>query len=56
MKFESQLSSVRVEGNKSEKQLSEIKNITKFYKSRAEVIKFYNDYFKIGKRSQKINS
>ena len=46
MKFESKLSSVRVEGNKSDKQLSKTENITKFYKSRQEVIKFYNDYFK----------
>ena len=34
MKFESKLSSVRVEGNKSDKQLSKTENITKFYKSR----------------------
>ena len=47
MKFESKLSSVRVEGNKSDKQLSKTENITKFYKSRQEVIKFYNDYFKM---------
>ena len=32
-------------GNKSNK--SEIKNITNFYKSREEIIKFYNYYFKM---------
>ena len=32
--FESKLSSVRIGGNKSNKMLSEIENITKFYKSR----------------------
>ena len=45
--FQPILSSVRIRGNKSNKQLSEIENITKFYKSREEVIKFYNDYFKM---------
>ena len=44
------LSSVRIGGNKSNKQLSEIENITKFYKLR-EVIKFYNDYFKMGHKA-----
>ena len=54
-----------MEGNKSNKQLSEIENITNFYKSEAEVIKFCNDYFKMvhkaaydwkhGKASQNIN-
>ena len=39
-KFESKLSSVRIEGNKSSKQLSEKENITKFYKSREEAIIF----------------
>ena len=34
-------------GNKSNKQLSEIKNITNFYKSREEIIRFYNYYFKM---------
>ena len=34
-------------GNKSNKQLSEIKNIRNFYKSREEIIKFYNHYFKM---------
>ena len=47
MKFESKLSSVRIGGNKSNKQLSEIEHITTFYKSGEEVIKFYNDYFKM---------
>ena len=44
MEFESKLSSVRVGNNISEKKLSE--NITKVYKSREEVINFFNDYFK----------
>ena len=47
MEFESKLSSVRLGGKKSDKQLSEIEYITKFYKSREKVIKFYNDYFKM---------
>ena len=47
MEFESTLCSVRIGGNKSDKQLSEIENITKFYKSREEVIKFHSDYFKM---------
>ena len=38
MEFESKLSSVRVVGNKSDKQLSKIENFTKFYKSREKVI------------------
>ena len=46
MEFESKLSSARVGGNKSDKQLSETENITKFYKSQ-EVIKFYNDSFEM---------
>ena len=46
MEFDSTLGSVRIEGHKSGKLLSEIENITKFYKSR-EVIKFNNDYFKM---------
>ena len=45
--FESELSSVRIGGNKSNKQLSEKENITKFYKSRKEIIKFHNDYFQV---------
>ena len=47
MEFESKLSSARVGGYKADKQLSEIGNITKFYKSRGKVIKFYNDYFEM---------
>ena len=47
MEFDSTLGSVRIEGHKSGKLLSEIENITKFYKSREEVIKFNNDYFKM---------
>ena len=34
-------------GNKSNKQLSQIENIVKFCKSQKEVIRFYNDYFKM---------
>ena len=44
---ESKLRSVRVAGNKSDKQLSETEKNRKFYKSRGKVIKFYNDYFKM---------
>ena len=65
IEFESKLSSVIMEGNKWNKQLSEIENIRNFYKSEAEVIKFCNDYFKMvhkaaydwkhGKASQNIN-
>ena len=47
MEFESKLSSIRLGGHKSNKQLSEIENITNFYKLREQVIKFYNDYFKV---------
>ena len=47
MEFESKLSSIKIKGNKSVKHLSEIENIRKFYKSREEVIKFYNEYFKM---------
>ena len=43
--MESKLSSVKIGGNKSNKQLSEIENITNFYKLRQEVIKFHNNYF-----------
>ena len=46
MEFESKISSVRI-GNKSDKQLNEIEHITKFYKSRGKIIKFYNYYFKM---------
>ena len=45
--FESRLSSTRIGGNKSNKRLSEIEKITKFYKSQQEVIKFYNDYIEM---------
>ena len=38
-------------GNKANKLLSEIENMTNFYKSREEVIKFYNDYFKMVHRA-----
>ena len=47
MEFQSKLSSVRMGGNKLNKQLSEIKNTTNFCKSPGEIIKFYIDYFKI---------
>ena len=47
IEFESKLSSIRIGTNKPKKQLSEMENITKFYKSREEVIKSYNDYFKM---------
>ena len=43
--MESKLNSVKIGGNKSNKQLSEIENITNFYKLRQEVIKFHNNYF-----------
>ena len=33
MKFQSKLDSVRIGGNKSNKQLSDMENIKKFYKS-----------------------
>ena len=46
MELESKLSSARVGGNKSDKQLSEMENITKFDRWRKEVIEFHNDYFK----------
>ena len=46
MELESKLSIVRVGGNKSDKQLSEMENITKFERWLKEVIKFHNDYFK----------
>ena len=41
------IKSEKIGSNKSNKQLSEIENITKFYKSREEFINFYNDYFKM---------
>ena len=45
MEFQLKLSSVRMGGNESNKQLSRIKNILTFYKWREEVSKFCNDYF-----------
>ena len=45
--FKSKLISALVGGNKS----GEIENITKFYKSWEEVIKSYNDYFKMVHKS-----
>ena len=47
MEFKLTLRIVRVGDKKWNKQLSTIDNITKFYKSQEQVIKFYNDYFKI---------
>ena len=37
--FESKLSSVRIRGNKSNKQLSEIEDVTKFYKLPEKLLK-----------------
>ena len=37
VKFEYKLSNARAEGNKSGKELSEIENITRFYKSREKI-------------------
>ena len=45
MEFELKLSSVKIGGTKSGKELSEIEDITKFYISPETFIKFYNDYF-----------
>ena len=47
MEFQLKVSSVKLGGNKSNKQLSEIENNTNFSKSREDVIKFSNDYFKM---------
>ena len=47
MEFKSKLISTKTSGNKSDKQIITIFNIKKFYKSREEVTKFYNDYFKM---------
>ena len=47
MEFEPKLSSVSIGGNKSKKQLSELEKISKFQKSQEEIIKFFDDYFKI---------
>ena len=43
MEFQWKLSSVRMGGNKPNKQLSEIENFMAFCKSREEVMKFYNE-------------
>ena len=51
MEFELKLSSVRVVGNKSDKQLSEIENTTKIDNSRKEDIKFYKDYSKMVRKA-----
>ena len=45
MEFKSTLRSMKIGGNKSDKLLSAIDNITKFYSRREEVIKLYNVYF-----------
>ena len=47
MEFKSKLNTAGVEGNKSDKQVSATKNITKFYKSQEEIIKFHTDYLKM---------
>ena len=47
MEFESKLNSAKVGGNKSNKKLSEMENVMKFYKSQDKIVKFYNDYFKM---------
>ena len=47
VEFQSKVSSAKLGGNKSNKQLSEIENNTNFSKSREDVIKFSNDYFKM---------
>ena len=49
MEFKSKLSSVWIGGNKLDKQLCEIENITKFYKSQEEVIKIDNDFKMVNK-------
>ena len=59
--FESKLSSVRIGDNESRKELSEIENISEFYKSWEKVIEFYNVtksciWFKKWKMTQNINS
>ena len=47
IEFKSHLSSIKIGGNKSDEQLSEIENITKLYDSWEKVIKVYNDYFEM---------
>ena len=51
MEFESKLNSVRIGVDKSNKQLSNIENNTKFYKLREKVIKFYSDSFKMAHKT-----
>ena len=46
MKFRLKLSSINVGSNKSDEQLSKIKNIMKFYNAQKDVIKFNSNYFK----------
>ena len=41
------LSSLRIGGKKSDKELRQTELITEFYKPREDVIKFYNEYFKM---------
>ena len=47
MEFKLKLSSIRTGGKNSNKQLTIIANIMKFYKSQEKVIKCYNHYFKM---------
>ena len=46
MKFRLKLSSINVGSNKSDEQLSKVKNIMKFYNAQKDVIKFNSNYFK----------
>ena len=64
--MELKLSSVRVKGNKSDKQLITIESITKCYKLSEEAVKFHYVYYKMmrkasndekhGKKTQNTNS
>ena len=47
MEFKSSLCSIKIGGNKSEKLLSTIDKMTKFYNRREEVIKLCNGCFKV---------
>ena len=47
MEFKSSLCSIKIGGNKSEKLLSTIDKMTKFYNEREEVIKLCNGCFKV---------
>ena len=47
MEFKSKSISTKIGGNKSNDQSSEKANITKFYNTRKEIIKFYVDCFKM---------